>query len=134
MLLLKPQGQNTEIVFRHREKRFSPDFLRGLAVAILFHIFLFATLRITSPSPPQELLLPYTAAVAEIGTRAVVQVTCPEFFMVSFEESFPRMIPEQFPDPIYLSVNDLQKKGLEIEPDFSLLEKVSYIPFKEEEL
>lgn len=134
MPLLVPQGQNHEIVFRHREKRLTPDFLRGLTCAILFHILFFALLRISSPSPPQDLLLPYTAAVAEIGTKTVLQLSWPESFMLSFEESSPLFSKEHVHSPKLFTSNDLRNIGLEVEPDFSPLEKVFYIPFKEEEL
>ena len=133
MLILKPGREKTEIVFRHRESRFSPDFLKGLVAALLFHMFLFGLLRITSHSPPLEPLLPFTAAVAEIGARAVVQVTSPEFFIVSFEEILPRWLPDGVPEPTFSHHKEERNRGLVVEPDFSPLEKIPYIPLKEEE-
>lgn len=131
MLTLSPNGKKTQIIYRSRESRFSPDFFKGLGCATLFHVLLFSFLRVSSPLPSDDLsLLPFTKVVAELGERSSAVFALPhEFFIATFEEVVPHMVPDYLPELSFAS-----KYGDHaIEPDFSSLEKIPFSAWSEED-
>jgi len=129
-------SSNIEIELREKEKWFSSDLLRGLAMAISFHIALFLCFRIASSSN-LDTIAPLSPVAVEVDLGAPPALS-PSSFPIAISP-IEKIDPPQLPDLPSPSFSNAGISSLDyslVEPDFSQIEKIEYtsglIDFEEE--
>ncbi|MCC5832656.1 MAG: hypothetical protein JJU12_06400 [Chlamydiales bacterium] len=119
-------GAKRELFYRKRERGFSFDALKGIALSLIVHLALFFGLRITSP-PNFDALLPLSPVAVEVdlGTPRTLRPPAQIVFSPIEQIEPPRLL--DMPE-ITLSVEllPLYHYTRIPEPDFSEIEKIPY--------
>jgi len=119
-------GAKKEIFLWKRERGFSANLLKGLLLALGFHLMLYFGLRITSPPNPDAFSLIAPVAVEiDLGMPQVMVQLPPQITLSPIERIEPPQLLEMPAPQLVVEVPTFHK-ALTHEPDFSEIEKIKY--------
>jgi len=119
-------GAKKQLLLWKREKRFSPDLLKGLVLALGLHLMLLFGLRIASPPNPERFTpLALVAVEVDLGRPQTALLFPTQVTLSPIERIDPPQLLEIPQTQLVIEWPSFQR-ALTHEPDFSKIEKIEY--------
>ncbi len=126
-------GAKQELLLTRKERPLSPDLLKGLFIALAFHLLLFTGIKITSPSNPEICAIITPVAVEiDLGAPRVYLPLTPQITLSPIERVEPPQLLELPDTQLIVEVPTLHRPLIH-DPNFSRVEKIPYQLLEEEE-
>ncbi|MCP5469756.1 MAG: hypothetical protein H7A36_04550 [Chlamydiales bacterium] len=124
MLRVKREKEDVRFLLVRKERRFSPNLLKGFGIALVFHVLFLVVFRVVSPTPTfdGEPRTP-SSVVIDLGTTQPIK-EAPSFVQLET----PTLYQVTLPGVICSLESD--HEFLCYEPDFSEIEAFEYIPLE----